>query len=74
MVTVAGPLLIWDWLLVLASVPEPRFPVSLIACGMSDARGQTGAAKAQEIPSLGETGGACALAMSSLECTAPDVI
>lgn len=56
----------------LASMSETRFPVSLIAYGMPDARGQAGAAKAQGIPSL-RNEGAFALAISSLEITAPDV-
>lgn len=51
MVTGAAPFLTRDWLLALASMSETRFPVSLIACGIPDARGQAGAVKSQGIPS-----------------------
>lgn len=52
MMTVAGSSLTRDWLLVLSSIPGPRFPVSLIAYGMPNARRQAGVGKAQDIPSL----------------------
>lgn len=73
MVTAAGPFLTEDWLPVLVSVPEPRLPVSLTACGICQMPESRQGQKAQGTPSLGGTTEARALAMSSLECVAPDV-
>lgn len=53
MMTVAGSSLTKDW----PSVPGPRFPVSLIAYGIPNARGQARAGKAQGTPSLRGTQG-----------------